>query len=82
LPLPIKYFEHQGLKLIGDGQWKSTRCPFHDDTHPSLRVHTASGAFRCMVCGTAGGDVIAFHMLLYKMHFVEAAKALGAWRDW
>jgi len=33
-----------------------------------------------MACGAHGGDVLAFHRLKYKQSFVDAAKALGAWR--
>ena len=79
LPNPAEYYEGQGLKLIGGGQWKSTVCPFHKDTRPSLRVREDSGAFRCMVCGAHGGDVLAFHMQRHGLRFVEAARALGAW---
>lgn len=81
LPDPIDYFLHEDLKLIGRGGWKSARCPFHDDSKPSLRVRLATGGFRCMVCGAHGGDVLAFHMLRYGLSFIEAARALGAWEE-
>ena len=79
LPNPGEYFRGQGLKLKGSGEWKNTICPFHKDSKPSLRVRLDSGGFRCMACGARGGDVLAFHMQLYGMPFIEAAKALGAW---
>ena len=79
LPNPGVYFHAQKLKLIGRGEWKSAICPFHADTEPSLRVHLDSGAFRCMACGVHGGDVLAFHMQRYRLRFIDAAKALGAW---
>lgn len=79
LPVPAEYFRAQGLNLTGRGEWKSARCPFHDDTNPSLRVRLDSGGFRCMVCGAHGGDVLAFHMQRHKLNFTEAARALGAW---
>ena len=79
LPNPREYFLAQGLNPIGAGQWKSAICPFHKDTKPSLRLRLDTGSFRCMVCGTHGGDVLAFHMQRYGLGFVEAAKALGAW---
>jgi DNA primase len=80
LPHPAIYFRGQGLKLTGRGQWKSARCPFHDDHTPSLRVRLDSGGFRCMVCGVHGGDVLAFHMRRHGMRFTDAAQALGAWK--
>jgi len=79
LPNPADYYHEQGLKLVGGGEWKSAVCPFHNDTKPSLRVRIENGAFRCMVCGAHGGDVLAFHMLRHGLRFIEAAKSLGAW---
>ena len=34
-------------------------CPFHPDTHPSMKVSPARQTFKCFACGK-GGDVIAF----------------------
>lgn len=79
LPWPAEYYKSQGVKLMGGGEWKNARCPFHLDNKPSLRVRLDSGGFRCMACGAHGGDVLDFHMQLYGMGFVEAAKDLGAW---
>ena len=79
LPNPADYFTAQKLTLAGHGAWRSTLCPFHDDHTPSLRVRLDTGAFRCMVCGAHGGDVLAFHRLRTGLPFIEAAKALGAW---
>lgn len=81
LPRPSEYFKSQGLKLSGGGEWKNTICPFHKDTKPSLRIRLENGAFRCMVCGVHGGDVLAFHMQRYGLPFQKAAKELGAWND-
>ena len=78
LPEPDKYFEGQGLVLIGKGNWRSAKCPFHDDESPSLRVHVGGG-FKCMSCGAKGGDVLAFHRLRTGLGFVDAAKDLSAW---
>lgn len=80
LPDPATYFERAGLALVGRGQWRSAVCPFHDDSHPSLRVNTQTGAFRCMACGAKGGDVLAFHRARYGLSFLQAARDLGAWR--
>ena len=79
LPDPIQYYETQGIKLKGGGQWLDAICPFHADTKPSLRVNRERGAYRCMACGAHGGDIIAFHMYLYSMPFIAACKALGVW---
>lgn len=81
LPNPVEYYREQGLKLKGGGGWKSAICPFHQDTKPSLRVRIETGAFRCMVCGAHGGDVLAFHMQSHGLCFIEAARVLGAWEE-
>jgi DNA primase len=79
LPNPAEYYREQGLKLTGGGEWKSARCPFHNDTSPSLRIHMDRGAFRCHACGANGGDLLDFHRKRHGLGFIEAAKALGAW---
>ncbi len=80
LPDPASYFEAEGLTLIGprSSKWKTTECLFHGGSD-SMRVNIATGGFRCMNCGAHGGDVLAYHMAMHGMEFVEAAKALGAW---
>ena len=80
LQRPANYFKEQGLKLTGGGEWKNAVCPFHQDTHPSLRVRIDTGGFRCMACGAHGGDVLSFHMQRYGLGFIAAAKQLGVWR--
>lgn len=79
LPSPANYFAQQGLELHGGGEWKSAQCVFHDDHKPSLRVRLETGAFRCMVCGAHGGDVLAFHQQRHDLSFKQAAQQLGAW---
>jgi hypothetical protein len=79
LPLPAQYFITQDMKLTGHGAWRDAVCPFHTDTKPSLRIRLETGAFKCMVCGAHGGDILAFHMQRYGLNFKAAAVALGAW---
>lgn len=81
LPSPVAYFEREQLTLIGQGGWRNAVCPFHKDTRPSLRIRIETGAFRCMVCGASGGDVLAFHRQRHGLGFIAAARALGAWGD-
>jgi DNA primase len=79
LPEATSYFEEIGNPLRGRGEWRDAICPFHGDTRPSLRVRFDTGAFRCMVCGAHGGDVLAFHMQRTGKRFEGAARDLGAW---
>lgn len=78
LPDALAYFNWLGLRLIGRGRWRSAVCPFHDDTHPSLRIDVETGAFRCMACSAKGGDVLEFHRLRHGLSFTQAARDLGA----
>lgn len=82
LPDTVSYFEGQGLRLAGPGnsKWKTTACQFHGGSD-SMRINVASGGWCCMSCGEKGGDVLAYHLQLHGLEFVEAAKQLGAWVD-
>ena len=79
MPGAISYYESQNIILKGNGAWRDAVCPFHQDRKPSLRINVEKGAYRCMVCGARGGDVLAFHMHKHGINFVEACKQLGAW---
>jgi DNA primase len=79
LPTGADYFASQGLTLKGQGVWRDSVCFFHDDTKPSLRVKADSGAYRCMVCGEHGSNILDLHMKRTGLNFVRAAKELGAW---
>lgn len=81
LPSGIEYFNAWGIALKGSGAWRDAICPFHVDTKPSLRVRADSGAYRCMVCGAHGGDVLSFHVKRSGLNFIQAAKELGAWQE-
>lgn len=81
LPDPVSYYESEGLTLQRGRKWRTTRCDFHGGSD-SMRINTDTGAFICMAgCGARGGDVLAYHMAAHCLGFVEAAKALGAYRD-
>lgn len=63
--------ERYGLKVDVSGM---TRCPFHDDHTPSLKL---SRGFHCFGCG-AQGDVITFMSRLFGISAGEAAQKLSA----
>jgi len=50
-------------------------CPFHDDTHPSLTIHTGKQFFKCHACGE-GGDVFKLVQRLENCTFAEAVDRL------
>lgn len=51
-------------------------CPFHADTHPSMRVDGQRQRYKCFVCG-AGGDVFQFLQEHEHMTFSEAVSWCG-----
>lgn len=80
LPEPESYFSGQGLNITGCGLWRdASPCNFHGGG--KLRVNMKSGGWVCMSCGVKGGDVLNYHMQAHGLDFIEAAKALDAWRD-
>ena len=52
------------------------RCPWHDDTRPSLQVNPQRQTFKCWVCDI-GGDVFAFIMKIENVDFREALEILA-----
>lgn len=79
LPPLIQYYKTQNIILSGDTKWNEATCPFHPDAKSSLHINIERGAYRCMVCGARGSDVLAFHMHKHGLNFVKACKQLGAW---
>ncbi|MDU7338589.1 MAG: CHC2 zinc finger domain-containing protein [Clostridium sp.] len=47
-------------------------CPFHSDSHPSLKVYPGSRGWHCFVCD-AGGSVIDFVAKLFHLNVRQAA---------
>ncbi|MCH4248862.1 CHC2 zinc finger domain-containing protein [Acinetobacter populi] len=81
LPDVREYLIAQGIEPKGRTLWIKVVCPFHDDKAPSLSINTQKGCFKCFACEAKGGDIIAFHMQLKGIGFVEACKQLGAWEE-
>ncbi len=52
------------------------KCPFHDDSKPSMRVSPDKQIYWCFPCGT-GGSAFDWMMNFHKMDFIEALKALA-----
>jgi len=49
--------ESKGVKLIGGGDQRTARCPFHNDSNPSFSVNVKKGVWRC-ITGCGQGSVI------------------------
>lgn len=48
-------------------------CPFHSDSHPSMRVNPSTQTYKCFVCD-AGGDVFEFLRQHEQMSFIETVR--------
>lgn len=59
--------------LVRKGKIYLTICPFHHDTHPSMRVDPSRNMFKCFACGT-GGDSISFVEKYAHLEPMEALK--------
>lgn len=62
------------LKKSGAGY--VCKCPFHDDSSPSLQISPAKQVWKCFVCGHGGGPV-KFVMEYENISFAEAIRTLA-----
>ncbi|MCP3663407.1 MAG: hypothetical protein GY696_13085, partial [Gammaproteobacteria bacterium] len=72
----ITLIQSRGIPLKKNGKGYVGKCPFHDDTTPSLSVTPGENLFQCFGCGAAG-DVIRFVELYDNVRFPEAVKRLS-----
>lgn len=59
----------QGANFVG-------RCPWHDDSRPSLQINPTRQTFKCWVCNI-GGDVFSFIMKIENVDFKESMQILA-----
>ena len=64
------------LPVIRKGKDYLTKCPFHDDTNPSMHISPELQIFKCFVCGTSG-NAIGFVRKYEKLSFREAVKKVA-----
>lgn len=69
------YADVDGLKPSGDN-CVAGRCPFHEDSKPSLGVNLTTGAWECFA-GCGSGGAIDYHMRRTGLKFKEALLDLG-----
>lgn len=51
-------------------------CPFHGDSHPSLKINDSKGIYKCFACGAAG-DSIKFVQDKLNVEFLDAVKDIS-----
>ncbi len=59
--------------LVRKGDVYMAICPFHNDSHPSMRVSPKRNTFKCFVCNT-GGDSISFAEKYAHLSKLDALK--------
>ena len=64
------------LPLVRKGKDYLAKCPFHDDSNPSMHVSQEKQIFKCFVCGTSG-NAIGFVMKYEHLSFKEALKKVA-----
>ena len=62
--------ERYGLTVSRNGM---TRCPFHNDKHPSMKIDQN---YYCFACG-AKGDAVNYVAVLFGLSQFEAAKKIN-----
>jgi len=70
-------FSNELNQPIKDLKWQSVKCPFHEDSEPSLRILLPDGGFNCLGCGERGGTVIDLTMKLHSLDFSQAIDYLA-----
>lgn len=64
------------LELRRQGRLFVARCPWHDDSRPSLQINPDRQSWKCWVCDI-GGDVFNFIMRREGIDFLEALDMLA-----
>lgn len=64
------------LQLRRQGRNYVAKCPWHDDSRPSLQINEERQTFKCWVCDI-GGDVFSFLMRMERLEFREALAMLA-----
>ncbi len=65
------------VTLKKSGREYHGRCPFHDDSSPSLSVSPDKQVYHCFGCGASGG-LISFVMEYDKVDFISAIENLAS----
>jgi len=64
------------IPVLPDGGGFKSICPFHNDTHPSMKISPVKRIFKCFSCG-AGGNVIQFVQKYEQIPFNDAVAKLA-----
>ena len=79
--IPVSDILGHYVEIVQNGNRKTARCPFHDDTNPSLNIDDGKGMWYCFV-DNIGGDAIKFVELHLNVGFVDALKEICRKLGW
>ncbi|MBF0298592.1 MAG: DNA primase [Oligoflexia bacterium] len=74
--IPISEIIGHYISLTRHGDNHIGKCPFHNDSRPSLSVNDKKGIYKCFACGKAG-DAITFVERFCSLKFSEAIQEIG-----
>jgi len=75
--LPISaVLENQGVKLKRVGREFIAKCPWHNDTNPSLTINDDKNLCFCFVC-KGGSDSVAFVQQKFGLSFTESIERIA-----
>ena len=64
------------IPVIRKGKSFVAKCPFHDDSNPSMMISPEKKIFKCFVCGTAG-NAISFVQKYSNISYPEAVRKVA-----
>jgi len=67
----VELFQHFGVVLTKKGKSFMAKCPWHNDTTPSLSVDREKGVYNCFGCGESG-DIFTLTEKMKGCDFKEA----------
>ena len=73
----VSLFDSFGVTLKGKGKGFVGKCPWHEDSTPSLSVDREKGLYHCFGCGESG-DVVTLVQKFKGVGFKEAVEYLRA----
>src|SRR3990172_3085605 len=78
----VDLFHYLGITLTKKGKSYMGRCPWHNDTHPSLSVDPVKddGVYHCFGCGESG-DIFTLTEKMKGIEYKEALKYLKPFKS-
>jgi len=72
----LSYLAARGVEVKRSGTSTVAKCPFHDDSTPSMSISEAKGVWHCHACDI-GGSIIDFEMRLTGQGIKDTMRSLA-----